>query len=102
MAVTKTGGPTAKLYRGQLFPLDTKDVKGEFDKRKKDKLKANKADSEPRETGAPMNDWPGVSGSGEPQPDKSGVVNDEKSAAKGQKEAEKAEKEADKGAKKNA
>ena len=80
-------GETAKVYKGRLYPLDTKDLEKEHEKRVK-------AEQEGKPTsGGSWEEFniPGTSGSGEPQPDKGGTMNDEKSAAKGAKEAEKAE-----------
>jgi len=97
MAEKSTGGPTAQLYKGRLYPLDVdkKNLEKEHEKRVKAEQEGGEAND--------GNAWrefniPGVSGSGEPQPEKGGVVNDEKTAAKGLKQAEKDEKDADRGA----
>lgn len=79
MAEASKGGPTALLYKGELFPLGTKDLEKEYTKRRQ--AKAAGEVSQDSGMGQEFN-IPGTSGSGVAQPSDQGVVNDDKTAKK--------------------
>jgi hypothetical protein len=65
-------GATAVLYKGGLYPLDTKDLEKAHEARIKGKQEGSSAQGAWREFSIP-----GTSGSGQPQPEDGGVLNPE-------------------------